>query len=327
MKSLVIALLTGSLALVSAADGKCRALAFSSGDENSAYQAGVIKGLVTSTALKPDDYAYDAVSGVSGGALNAVLMTSFPKGKEQDAATRMENFWVDAANSPLYKNWLGGVAEGLLFKGGLYNSQPMVDFLKKEFTSTTVQRNLNIGITDIKDGAYRSFTEANIAQGSNLIDSLYASMSFAGFFEPANVLGSTYLDGSSVWDVDIFSAINRCVEKGFSQDNIIVDVILTSAANLKEVEAANYKSVNMLFRYFEVSSFYNAMDGLLRAKFAYNGVHFRYVIAPSGDIPSAFNPLVSLFNVYNRIFGAEHEREASQSHLRSWSQGCSGRYC
>lgn len=138
MKSLVIALFTGSLALVSAADGKCRALAFSSGDENSAYQAGVMKGLVTSTALKPEDYSYDAVSGVAGGALNAVLLTSFPKGKEQDAATRMENFWVDAANNALYKNWLGGVAQGLLFEGGLYNSAPMVNFLKKEFGTTTV---------------------------------------------------------------------------------------------------------------------------------------------------------------------------------------------
>jgi len=49
----------------------------------------------------------------------------------------------------------------------------------------------------------------------------------------------------------------------------------------------------MLFRYLEISSFYNSMDGLLRAKFAYEGVNFRYVISPSEGIPSSIYPLVS----------------------------------
>jgi hypothetical protein len=118
-------------------------------------------------------------------------------------------------------------------------------------------------------------------------------MSFAGFFPPAEVFGSSYFDGSAVWDVDIFSAINRCTAKGFAHSDIIVDVILTSAANLKEVDAKDYHSINMLFRFLEISSFYNSMDGLLRAKFAYDGVNFRYVVAPSGKIPASLYPLVS----------------------------------
>jgi hypothetical protein len=76
-----------------------------------------------------------------------------------------------------------------------------------------------------------------------------------------------------------------------------VDVILTSSANLKDVEAADYKSISMLFRYLEISSFYNSMDGLLRAKFAYKGVDFRYVISPSKSIPSSLNPMVSIFSL------------------------------
>jgi hypothetical protein len=107
------------------------------------------------------------------------------------------------------------------------------------------------------------------------------------------VLGSSYFDGSAVWDIDIFSAINKCTAKGFKEEDIIVDVVMTSAANIKEVEAESYKSIQMLFRYLEISSFYNSMDGLLRAKFAYQKVNFRYVIAPSGAIPSSLKPLVS----------------------------------
>lgn len=66
---------------------------------------------------------------------------------------------------------------------------------------------------------------------------LFASFAFPGFFPPAEVFGSKYFDGSAVYDIDIFTAINKCLEKGFTEENIIVDVILTSSANLKTVDA------------------------------------------------------------------------------------------
>jgi predicted acylesterase/phospholipase RssA len=77
---------------------KCYALALSSGDESAAYQAGALSGIFNSN-LQPTDYQYDAISGISGGALNAVMLASFAKGSEKDAATRIEKFWVDASNS------------------------------------------------------------------------------------------------------------------------------------------------------------------------------------------------------------------------------------
>lgn len=225
----------------------------------------MLKGITTNPNLTPADWAYDSVSGVSGGALNAVLLASFEKGQEAAAADRMEKFWKDATQNTLYKNWFGGIARGLFFEGGLYNSAPMEDFLKKEFAGVAIHRDMDIGIVDVIDGSYKDFSEKNITAGNNLVDALYASMSFAGFFPPAEVLGSAYFDGSAVWDIDIFSAINRCSEKGFANEDIIVDVVLTSSANLKQVEAEDYKSISMLFRYLEISSFYNSMDGLLRA--------------------------------------------------------------
>lgn len=234
---------------------------------------------------------YDAVSGVSGGALNAVLLSSFGMGQEGAAADRMEKFWLDGANTNLYKSWFGGIARGLFFEGGLYNSAPLETYLKNEFKGAQMQRKVDIGIVDVIDGTYKGFSDRNITSGANLVDALYASMSFAGFFPPADVLGSSFFDGSAVWDIDIFSAINRCTDLGFQNEDIVVDVIMTSSANLKQVAAEDYKSIGMLFRYLEISSFYNSMDGLLRAKFAYQGVNFRYVITPSGSIPSSMYPL------------------------------------
>jgi len=163
--------------------------------------------------------------------------------------------------------------------------------LTAQFKNVKIERKLDIGIVDVVDGSYKDFSDTNITSGTNLADAMYASMSIAGFFPPADVLGSSYFDGSAVWDIDVFSAINRCSDLGFKNEDIIVDVIMTSSANLKDVEAEGYKSIGMLFRYLEISSFYNSMDGLLRAKFAYKDVDFRYVITPSASIPSSKYPL------------------------------------
>lgn len=57
-------------------EGKCYALALSSGDEAAAYQAGALSGIFTSN-LSQSEYSYDAISGISGGALNAVMLASF----------------------------------------------------------------------------------------------------------------------------------------------------------------------------------------------------------------------------------------------------------
>lgn len=44
-------------------------------------------------ALGADQTAYTAVSGVSGGAVNAAILGSFPVGEEDEAADRMITYW------------------------------------------------------------------------------------------------------------------------------------------------------------------------------------------------------------------------------------------
>ena len=60
-------------------ENKCYALALSSGDQNSVYQAGVLKGLIQGAGSSAG-FAYQAVSGVQGGAMNAAILASFAVG-------------------------------------------------------------------------------------------------------------------------------------------------------------------------------------------------------------------------------------------------------
>jgi len=47
----------------------------------------------------------------------------------------------------------------------------------------------------------------------------------------------------------------------------------------------------MLWRFLEISGYYETMDGFLRAKFAYPKVNFRYAISPSEELPWDYFPL------------------------------------
>ena len=59
-------------------DGKCRALALRGGGAKGAFEVGVLKGM--EKYLRPEDYQYDVITGVSIGAVNAAVLSSYPTG-------------------------------------------------------------------------------------------------------------------------------------------------------------------------------------------------------------------------------------------------------
>ncbi len=151
---------------------KCYALALSSGDQNSMYQAGVLKGLAQNMAAS--EMAYSAVSGVAGGAVNTAILANYPEGQEEAAADRMKTFWDNSTNTKLYKDWLGGLAEGLLLKGGLWNDANVLDFLKTEMADIkATNRWIDVGLTDVLKGTYVDYQEDGLT-GDDLYNVMYA---------------------------------------------------------------------------------------------------------------------------------------------------------
>lgn len=136
-----------------ASSDKCYALAFSAGEETSAYQAGVLTGFLDVNSA--DLHAYSAITGMSGGAVNAAILASYAEGDEKAAATRMVEFWLHASEGSLYKDWIGGVAEGVTLKDGLYNNEGLKTFLEDELTDIgLMQRFVDVGLTDALSGFY-----------------------------------------------------------------------------------------------------------------------------------------------------------------------------
>ena len=69
-------------------DDKCRVLVMRGGGTKGTYETGALRGIIE--GLDPKEYAYDVVSGVSVGAVNAVMLAIYPKGKEADAVSELE---------------------------------------------------------------------------------------------------------------------------------------------------------------------------------------------------------------------------------------------
>jgi predicted acylesterase/phospholipase RssA len=181
------------------------------------------------------------------------------------------------------------VVEGLTIKSGLYNDKLLGEFLATELADIgPMQRFTDVGITDVVNGVYVDNIET---LDTNLVDVMFASFSYAGFFPPAESMGGTWFDGAVIWDVDVFSAVNKCMETHAPAD-IVVDVLLTSQKSLSRVDASNFNTLHTLLRSGRILRYYSIMDGLLRAQFAYPEITFRNIISPSADLEHQFLPLL-----------------------------------
>jgi hypothetical protein len=124
----------------------------------------------------------------------------------------------------------------------LYNDAPLKKFLTTELADIVPnQRFIDVGLTNILTGTYQDFYASDLT-GSEFIDVMFGSFAYAGFFAPEEALGTDWFDGSTIWDLDVFSAVNKCLETHAPED-VVVDVVLTSAKTLKKVDASNYKSI------------------------------------------------------------------------------------
>lgn len=148
----LIVLILSLTSLVSAGSKKCRALVIEGGGPRNAYSVGVLKAIVN--LLPPEERAYDVVSGVSMGAINAFILGMHAPGDEQAAINEMLQFWKNLDSSMVYKSWSFGYAEGLLSQSGLYNLEPFTKTLNNLVGKYKhgFLREFAITLTDLNEG-------------------------------------------------------------------------------------------------------------------------------------------------------------------------------
>jgi NTE family protein len=223
MKTLTTASLLS--ASVIASDERCNALILSGGGANGAWEAGVLYGLTHFG--DPSDFRYDTVTGVSVGAINSLLFTVTEPGDEVNTTELLSDMWRDLHSSDVYtSSWLH---EGtVFFHSSLYDDAPLLEYLSSILSPYTgYKRPFAIGSTDSNTGEYYVFNQTNTEFGRDTARAAVSSASIPFIFPPQVWRDRVFMDGGTVWNIDVPSAINACSDiVGDDLSRISIDVLL-----------------------------------------------------------------------------------------------------
>jgi predicted patatin/cPLA2 family phospholipase len=270
----------------------CYVLALEGGGDKGAYQAGVIKGLIDN--LPSNKTRYDVVTGISVGSINAAAFSVFEIGQEKNASDFIINTWREiTGTNTVYKNWMLGPLYGLFYKSGLYDTTPLMNFLSTHIKDKKVKRQIVIGSTDVQNATYVTWDESYFQDSDKLIKSVLASAAFPVIFPTRDVDGISYIDGGVKINVDISSGINKCLDMGYDEKNIIIDIILYSSKDkLEEIDKKNLHPIQILLRILEIFGYDNSMKDVENVPINFPYVNVRYIIYPTKKLPYSVLPLV-----------------------------------
>lgn len=274
-----------SLISSSQASNTCRVLALGGGSDKGAYCAGAVIGLIKS--LPQGEAQWDVVTGNGDGAINAYILAQASKGDEQTASSNLDDFWSKFTWSDFYQDWDGWLVTGLFFESGLYNAKNMyqtIDSLGKN----SFARFIGVGATDLITGGY-VFFNSSLSMGT-MQTGVKASATNAGIFPIIDFQNFKLVHGSIKFSVDILHGIDACHEKGFQDENIVIDVVLDAGKKMKKIDASGYKTLQVLFRYLQIASFDLTNQVVEDAKHDHPKVNIRHVVFPTEALPDSLYP-------------------------------------
>ena len=267
---------------------KCYVLALEGGGDKGAYQSGVLKGLVDS--IPSEDIQWDVITGVSVGSIDAIAIATYDLGKESEATDFLIETWRDIkGKGDIYQNWWGGYIQGLLLETGLYNTAPLKSKLESIIQNRELKRRFICGATNYMTGEFKTFDEINL-QKHEYVDAVASSASYPVVFPLMNFRGNVYMDGGVRINIDISSGINKCLDMGYDDEAIVVDVVMLSSSILPNPPKKTHP-IGVLSRYIEISGFDKTMGDFEYTTMSFPHVNFRYVVAPTKKLPSGAIPL------------------------------------
>lgn len=128
------------------------------------------------------------------------------------------------------------------------------------------------------NGTFVSFNDK--FKTRDLLKALKSSIIYPGVFAPYEAWNTTWLTGSSIWNVDVAAPVLRCKNMGYAEEDIVIDAVIDDATELPKVNVSNYNAFEMGLRSYEVVNYYSARKALLNAQLAYPTVTFRHVVGP-----------------------------------------------
>jgi predicted acylesterase/phospholipase RssA len=259
----------------------CYALALEGGGNKGSYQAGVIWGFAHYG--NPDEFQWDVVSGISAGAVNTGALSVWAPDQMFEMSEWLSDMWAGLTTKDVWKNWPGGIFEGLLLKNGVFNSEPLLNYLQSIFDGFDgIKRWSVVGTCDSNSGDFVTFDETT--PYDQWAYAVVSSASIPAVF-PARPWGDwLFIDGGTVSGLNANSAIEKCFANGYSEENITLDVIMLEKYDQIEKGDLSDTIGNMLEQH-EIHAYYNGMNNVIETMEAYPKINYRYLLQPSKPVP------------------------------------------
>ena len=262
MRAVTISVLICALfmAVHAGRDGKCRAIVMSGGGDKGSYEASALSTLIRE--LPQIETEYDVVSGVSAGSLNGILFHGVPIGEEDKFIDFSLTEWRKFVPSDAFVLWPGGIKEGIVEHGALFDDTPMFTWLPSVVEGLKAERHYIAGSADMVTGTFVTYDHPATGEliDQYTVESAIASSSMPGIFEYIERDGYLLLDGGVVWRTDAYSAIDYCRDEGYADSDIIVDWIQTKYAHKEDPEdIETWHTWSHGMRALSIQSYYKAM--------------------------------------------------------------------
>jgi predicted acylesterase/phospholipase RssA len=198
------------LALVGASqasdDEYCRALVLSGGANNGVWESGVIWGLVHYG--DPTDYKWDVVSGVSAGAINSAGIALWELGTEVEMSEWLSTTYEYITTEDIWTMQPGGPVYNLFNGPSLADDTPALNTITQIVNSRPegIKRPFVTSAVNVETGDYETFTEENVTV-DELPKAALASGSIPVIFPPMHLHGMILMDGGTVWNANVNTAV------------------------------------------------------------------------------------------------------------------------
>ena len=139
------------------------------------------------------------------------------------------------------------------------------------------KKDIIVAAGNVETGAFHEFTNKNTAWS----DLHYAAMSSASIpvmFPPMKWNGNLYMDGGTIWNINIDGAVKGCMEKGFAENEIVVDMLSCYPRSVKQEAAISGNAMQNFLENRAVSKFYHGTRDMYSQLQAYPKVNFRYYV-------------------------------------------------
>lgn len=147
-----------------------------------------------------------------------------------------------------------------------------------------------VSAVDVNTGQYVTFDET--IPFADVPMSIVSSSSIPFLFPPATFRGHLLMDGGTVWNTNMVSAVEKCRKMGFKDDDILLDILLLNQPELSQADRKkNMTTISNYFRRREIKDYYDTLSDVESFRRAEPNIDIRNLFIPSVPLASGLSKM------------------------------------